>query len=212
MPSWVWLPELLRYRDLETGQFVSADQVRAWSYAAIDAANNAVAEATTQLTTGLLNVGDWETIIRQELKDAYIQDYVLGRGGLGQMTQADWGSVGGMLSDQYRHLDDFAAEIANGELTAAQIQARTEMYFESATEAYERANARSWGVPVDKLPAMPGDGSTQCITNCRCAWEFEETETGWNCYWKVDPDAESCSDCLARGGEWNPYFIPFEEE
>ena len=212
MAEWVWLPDLLRYRDLATGRFLSSDLVRELAGASIDAANDAVAAATELLTGGNLNVGDWQAIIRQELKDSYIQQYILGRGGVGEMTSADWGSIGGMLGEQYRHLDDFAAEIANGELTPGQIAARTDMYFESSTEAYERAHARATGVPADKLPAMPGDGSTQCHTNCRCGWEFEETEDGWNCYWKVDPDAESCPDCLERAGEWNPYFIPFEEE
>lgn len=210
MPAWIWVPEVLRYRNLANGEFVSAETVRGWANAAIDASNNAIATATSQLTNGLLNTGDWQTIIRQELKDAYIQEYLLGKGGLEQMAAADWGSVGGMLSDQYRYLDDFAAEVANGNLTAEQIQARTEMYLESATEAYERGNARAWGIPTDKLPALPGDGTSQCLTRCRCAWEFEELEDGWNCYWRVDPDAESCPDCLERAGAWNPYFIPNE--
>src|SRR5690606_10565793 len=148
MAEWVWLPDLLRYRDLESGRFLSADLVRELAGASIDAANDAVAAATELLTGGNLNVGDWQVIIRQELKDSYIQQYVVGRGGLGEMTSADWGSIGGMLGEQYRYLDDFAAEIANGQLTPGQIEARTDMYFESSTEAYERGHARATGVPV----------------------------------------------------------------
>lgn len=95
------------------------------------------------LASNALTVGDWQTMMRQSLKESYIQQYVSARGGLDMMTQADWGSIGGMLREQYRYLDRFAEDIANGRLTEAQIAARARMYFESAREAHERALERA---------------------------------------------------------------------
>lgn len=209
MAEWVWLPDLGRYRDLNSGRFVSSDQVRAWAQESIAASGNAAREAAGMLANGSLNTGDWEQVIRQELKDEYIRQYVLSKGGVEQMTSQDWGSVGGMLSDQYRYLDAFADQVAEGNLTEGQIAARAEMYFNSANEAWERANARAQGAP--DLPAYPGDGSTECRTNCHCTWDLVQTEDGdWEATWVIDPAAESCPTCIERAQTWNPLILRAE--
>ena len=163
----------------------------------------AVVAATTALTEGV-SLETWQTAMRQEIKDEYIRQYLLGRGGLSQMTQADWGSIGGMLREQYRYLDRFAGEIAEGQLTEGQNKRRSQMYVNSAREAYWRAAGQAHGWP--KLPAYPGDGSTQCLTNCRCVWDVRETKDAWLCYWRLTP-AEHCEDCVARAEMWNPLRI-----
>ena len=94
---------------------------------------------------GVLNAGDFGALFREEIKKEYIRQYLLGIGGRDQMTAADWGSIGGMLREQYRFLDGFLAEIAAGNLTEAQIMARARMYINSAREAYERAHGRVAG-------------------------------------------------------------------
>jgi len=116
-----------------------------------------------------------------------------GRGGLGAMTQADWGSIGGMLKEQYRYLAEFAKAIAEGKLSEAQILARSRMYINSSREAFERAKARvaallnlteemwvlnpqaencpdciyysqqGWKPVAEEFYPVPGDGSTQCL-------------------------------------------------
>lgn len=86
-------------------------------------------------------------------------------------------------------------------LLEKQIAARSQMYMNSSREAFERGKTRAHGVPP--LPAYPGDGQTRCLTNCKCEWVFEPTETGVNCYWKLNP-AEHCDDCLNNAARWNP--------
>jgi len=82
------------------------------------------------------------------------------------------------------------------------------MYMNSAREAFERAKMRSYGIP--DLPAWPGDGSTECLTNCRCSWRFVVVYGGIECYWEIDWDAENCQDCIDRHYMWNPYFAKAE--
>jgi hypothetical protein len=77
------------------------------------------------------------------------------------------------------------------------------MYMRSAREAFERGKMRAWGIP--DLPAWPGDGSTECLTNCRCHWEFEPWQGYINCYWIIDWEAENCQDCIDRYHLWNPW-------
>jgi hypothetical protein len=140
---WVFDSRSARYRDLVTGRYVSSKQVRIWANAEIAASTDRVRTLTQLLTSDRLTVTDWERGMREELRKAYISEYLAGRGGLYRMTQADYGSIGGMLADQYRYLSGFARQIAAGNLTEGQILARVRMYINSAREAYERAHGRS---------------------------------------------------------------------
>ena len=221
MPEWVWLDSSHRYHDLTSGRFVSAEQVRDWSHAAADASGDAATEFARMLDGGQLTLGDWQTVMREEIKDAYVEQYLLGIGGLDNMTQQTWGSVGGMLAEQYHYLDGFAREIATGRLTEGQIARRARMYTNSAVEARSRAHARALGMP--ELPDYPGSGNTVCMTACRCAWEIEEVkdDTGnvvrWNCIWQLNPAEHCTSDesdaqgrprgCIQRAALWNPLVI-----
>lgn len=153
----------------------------------------------------------WVLDFRQSLKETYISEYLVARGGRDAMTQSDWGQLGAMLKQQYRYLDGFANDIASGNLSTdgrlqiKRVRARAQMYFNGSSQAYERGKSNSLGMP--RFPAYPGDGSTQCLTNCGCHWDVTETEEAWLCVWTLGPH-EHCPDCVRRAGEWNPYRIP----
>ena len=143
----------------------------------------------------------------------YIQLGILGRGGRDQMTQSDWGRIGQMLRSQYGYLDGFMDEIANGNLTEGQIRSRLNMYYESAQSSYETMNAITRGLNFRDLPAYPADGTTICLTNCKCYWDYKEifrngVLIGYDCFW-VRTVAESCPDCEERELSWNPISVRF---
>jgi hypothetical protein len=142
--------------------------------------------------------------IKQVLKDTYIDMYVMGKGGRNMMTQADWGSIGGMLREQYRYLDRLMAQVAAGEISFAQLNARLGMYVNSANEALWRGYNSD--LPFS-LPAYPGDGSTPCLTNCQCEWNIVQVEGGYDCYWRLG-EAEHCPVCQERAHDWNPWRWP----
>jgi len=203
---WGWDPGAKRYRDADTGRFMPRADVLAYVDQSIHASGVAANQLVDFVVEGVTSPGDFKTLFRQELKGEYIREYLLGIGGREQMGPRDWGSIGGMLQEQYRHLDDFVAEIAAGELTPEQIAARAEMYVNSSREAYERAHGRNakalemteeqWVVdpakencgdcltyaamgwePIGTFPT-PGDGSTQCMTNCGCQKLYRNPDTG----------------------------------
>jgi hypothetical protein len=154
----------------------------------------------------------WEVDFRGKLKDQYIVQYLAGRGGRDAMTQADWGSIGGMLKKQYGYLSRFTGQIAAGELSEegrlkmGQIRARSTMYFNSAGQAFERGKVASVGPGAPLLPAYPGDGSTRCLSNCGCHWSIEEGRNVWRASWVLGP-TEHCPDCVERASRWNPLRI-----
>lgn len=221
MPEWVWLDSVQQYRDLETGRFLSGETAREWGHLAADASENVISEMSNMLLDGRLNLRDWTLLMRDEIKDAHIQQYLLGRGGIEHMGQADWGSIGGMLSGQYRFLDRFAASIAAGEVTPGDIVRRALMYANAAREAYFRAHARALNMP--RLPDYPGSGNTVCLTNCRCDWDIRTIRDRqgnvlrWECYWRLRPAEHCTSDevdaqgrprgCIQRAQLWNPLVI-----
>lgn len=181
-------------------------QVLSWVQESIDASGVASDQLVDFVVAGVVSSPDFQVLFREELKREYIRQYLLGIGGVEQMTPKDWGSIGGMLREQYRYLPGFAEEIAAGSLKPEQIAARSRMYVNSAREGYGRAHGRNaealgmaeekWELgsteqhcetcvsfaemgwqPIGSLP-FPGDGSTQCLTNCQCVKIYHNPTTG----------------------------------
>jgi hypothetical protein len=206
--AWFWNPTAHRYQWLNgSARFLARATVLEWVETLLSGSASASDTLADLVAGSLLAPSDWFAAMRQEIKDVYIQEYLLGIGGRGRMTQADWGSVGGMIAEQYRWLNGFYDEILAGNLTEAQIAARARMYINSANEAYERAFGRlavkagmdeeSWNLGPVKTEhcddclgyenegwqeigyfPTPGDGSTICLTNCQCHKEYRNSATG----------------------------------
>jgi len=132
---------------------IDASPVKAWA---------------ADVASGRVSVESWHQFMRDEIRRNYIQQYLAGRGGIGKMTFKDWGSIGGMITDQYRYLDKFAGEVAANELGPGTIARRAEMYINSSREAYSRAEKRA----VEES-------------------ELRRKEVRW----VEDPVAEHCTDC-----------------
>lgn len=168
------------YRDTVTGRALSYRTVRQQIGEMIQASQDVQRPLSEMVANGTISPGSWNQAVRQEIKDNYITQYLLGKGGRENMTQADWGSVGGMLGEQYRYLNDFYDEVAAGNLTEGQIYARAQMYINSSREAYETALRRE----------VPNRGYTSH------RWVLSATE--------------NCADCLALAGEgWKDATEPF---
>lgn len=205
MAQWQWYGEPeYKYRD-ERGRFASQAQIWKFGQESIDSSIAKAREAALTMTPG-----DFEKTMRQLIKNEVIRQYVLGAGGQEQLTKADYGSMGGIIADQYRYLDKLIAKFEAGEYTPQKVAALAQMYINSCREAYERANARARGLP--QMPDYPGSGSTKCLTNCRCHWEYHFRKGRWECYWNVARDEASCEPCLDNGAKWSPLLISKEGE
>ena len=206
---WTWDPRAKRYRNTKTGQFIGIEQMNNLRQDFFYMQKQRVASLTTQYNNAEINLHQFESQVKTIIKETYIDMYAMAKGGRNNLTQADWGRIGAMLKQQYGqngYLANFMRQIANGQLSEAQIVARMNMYINSANEAMWRGYASD--LPID-LPAYPGDGSTVCLTNCQCAWDIRPVEGGYDCYWVLGY-AEHCPDCVRRESEWNPYSIRIE--
>lgn len=201
---WVWDTASRRYRDVENGRWISHETVASIRNDLAAFQRTWADTAASAMTRGDWTVRRWELEIRERLKTVYLAEYMLGRGGRNVMTQADYGRVGAMLKEQYDFLRGFALDVQAGLLSEAQIAARTQLYHESAVQAFERGKAVAYSADLI-LPAYPADGRTRCRSRCRCRWSIQETKTRWKAYWRVSARAENCRDCLRRAQEYNPY-------
>lgn len=147
---------------------------------------------------GNLSLQRFQVLYRQGLKDAYVVNLQLARGGARNVTFSDYGRLGNMLKQEYRYFDNFVREIAQGRFSRKYIIARMRMYgrgvgrawelgkfftavetgkaeMRRITKSVERCDdclgyeAMGWQ-PIGSLP-MPGVGSV-CQTNCQCETEY----------------------------------------
>jgi len=209
--TWFYDVVTKRYRDEVSGRTLNQNQVRGLVQQSIDAAANNLSGITSLAGSNQLSPADFNRLMREEIKYSTIRQYALGRGGLAQMGAEDWGSIGGMLADQYRYLGPFSEEIGN--LSEAQIAARAAMYIRSSREAYERAKVRAYGIAVNDLPTYPCMDSI-CLTNCLCHWSIDEVRDdglliGFDAYWNLGSTDRHCSSCVEYAAAYNPYQIRF---
>lgn len=187
------------------GQFVSGNTLRNIRDTWIDSRKG----IGRDLAAGYKQGGDittWVKAMREEIADTTRAQYILARGGLGNMTARDWGILGNHLRGQYQYLNDFASQVvSNPGWSEARIAARAQLYFEASGTMYERGNQEGKGAP--RLPAYPGDGGTACGSNCKCYWDIQEDGSWWLCYWRLRA-AEHCSGCVENAARWSPLTIP----
>lgn len=168
--KYTWAERAARFRDTKTGKFVANELIYKWAQQSIE--TSPAFELAMDLA-GEMSVGDWQLGMRDGIKREYIRQYLAGRGGREQMTQVDWGSIGGSLRDQYRYLDGFAKDVADGKLSKKQIVARSKMYFNSAREAKERGARRAEhdaGKDRVRWVRTPAESCEDCIRLSRSGW------------------------------------------
>jgi hypothetical protein len=198
---WEWNPKSQRYYNTTSGQFLSNAKMLDLRDQFTAAKQGSIRALAGDVASGKISVQEWTLGFRQQVKTTYLDEYILARGGRNNMTQADWGRVGQMVKTQYQYQAQFAADVAAGKLTEPQIAARSSMYINSATQAYEKGRVAGRGMP--SLPQYPGDGNTVCHANCKCNWDIEETDTEWLATWSLGA-AEHCDDCVDLAGRYNP--------
>lgn len=204
MAKFTWDKAAKRFRDSDSGKYLSQEKVESLVEASrVDAAKR-LTNLADQMATESISLDEWEKQFRQIIKQESLIEYGVGRGGFKQMTQSDYGRVGRYLRDQYEYLRNFKKAVAD--LSDAQIKVRSQMYASASKYMYERA--RSVALDIPKLPAYPCDGTSECLINCGCGWDYQKLEGdgNWDCRWKKTKK-ESCPTCIDRADKWNPLQV-----
>lgn len=188
-------------------RLTDAADMRRFSSAQRAASEQRIQALSQRLVDGDVDLTQWHEDMKAELRRAYKEQFVVGKGGDRRGINArEYLALGPELKKQYRYLRRFARAI---EVAAEQdkpidfVVARARLYAKSSQAMFWKT-----AIPVD-LPQTPRDGNTQCLTNCRCYldYDYERDENGAIVavlvYWRLTP-AEHCEDCKKLGREWNP--------
>ena len=200
--AWQYDRRTRRYRNTATGRLLGQKDLARLRDTFTDRLADQAAELGRRLAEGEIDLTNWEGAMREVIKVAHVDLAALGKGGRGQMRPADWGRVGLAIRRQYAYLAGFANE-ATG-MAAGQVATRARMYVGAAATSYERAHAAAWRV---QLPAYPGQDS-ECLVNCRCAWELVDVPGGVRATWHASGDDRTCATCGDRANRWVDLFIP----
>ena len=210
LPGFAWDTRLSggRYRRVlpngALGRIVARDEIVGLLRTVSDASGERFAQMARAAVEGAITPAEFFRAMQSELRALYNSTSALAVGGWNRMTPVEWGRNGRILGlgtkeypvGEYTSLRNFAQDILDGKLTAAQAMARARLYsgkaysrfwaeetlrLQAAGYAEERwldvgderecnrcpeLAARGW-VPIGTLP-NPGDGSTPCLGACRC--------------------------------------------
>jgi hypothetical protein len=169
-----WNARAARYRDPATGRFISRDRVRLEVDRIIEASQRRVLDATQSMRAGTIDVGEWDAVMRQEIKRTQLSTEALLRGGWQQMTPADFGRVGAAVRKQYKFLDNFIAEIRSGKQIAdGTLFNRAKMYPASARVQFhenQTAMLDALGYTEERNVLHPAEHCVGCLDMSALVW------------------------------------------
>lgn len=149
-PSFKWEKQTRRYRNKQTGRFISKEAVYALTASRIELAKSDLDTLGQLLLDGRISLKSWQQQTAETLKILHTQQYLLGVGGQKAIQKADYLEIGRELKNQYQYLRNFAVDLTQGTMTEAQFKARLKMYADAAKVSYfqgEKVAAARAGLP-----------------------------------------------------------------
>lgn len=172
-----------------------------------------IAEMQDDVTTiwqglqgGQLSVDRWQETQARSLLVFHTAAYMMGRDKR-TLTDRERTRLAEWVGDQVTYLNGFADTIDaewNGSTLPPKWLARARSYAGAVRASYWKGRTLGYS-----LPAYPGDGSSECLGNCGCAWSLsvlDEEEGNINAWWVRGKD-DSCPTCIDRASRWAPLRI-----
>jgi hypothetical protein len=196
--NYQWDANAKRYRDERTGTFASQRTVTMLLNRQITVAQKEMRSLGGQLQDGKIDLTEWRDATREQLKILHATQAAKAVGSFDQMSQVEWGRVGGKLKFQYARLENLAVQIDDGtQPLDGRFAQRVAMYAQSGYATFaetERSSAADRGMTEERrvlgnaehcddcveyaaqgwqpLGTLPRIGDSVCLVNCRCHFEF----------------------------------------
>ena len=129
---------------------------------------------TNQLLNLNMLVSDWETEMISSIRDVSVTQYAIGVGGVGRLTQRDYGIIGREMRFQIEKLRAFSGEILSGDLTDGQIRDRARKYFKRTRTLYERGRLeghRNNGFRWERRYKPAKESCAECVSYFAMGWQ-----------------------------------------
>lgn len=155
------------------GQFISAEAVTALTESYIEQQKAEVQKLADRLSSGDISVSQWESLTASVLKEMHVNSYLLGRGGLAQVTGKDLQAMSVLTRAQYKYLRGFTKDIQSGTLTEAQFRARLNLYVDAiypSKEAGRQAGHEAEGFRWQRDTLNATESCEECISIAQLGW------------------------------------------
>lgn len=179
------------YRD-HRGRIISRDSVMAEIGRYID--KQRIRDVTRRLQNQELSIGQWESTMREMIKDGHANAVMAEVGGRENMTRADWLRAGRHVKREYSYLSQWSRELASGQApTDGRMLSRSDLYGEAVYITHMRE------------VAMTMDGSSEYTqersildsgVEAHCHSCIEEANKGWVQKGSLKPIGSR--DCFSR--------------
>ena len=171
-----------------------------------DLFNSEIQRINERLVDGSIGVEAWYESVRKEISAGHVSTYSAGRSGAwSSITFQEWGRLGQRIRRQNQFLQGFADELRKQDpetYSLKYLNNRVGLYGSNFRESLESGIARDRGLDPSVLPAIPGDGSTRCLTRCKCRWTIRPAgRDRFVISWRLG-NAEHCSTCNNRADDW----------
>lgn len=193
--TYTYSRRLGRYRDAQTGRFISDRAVRDGVDNLADLASTRMAGHTRNMQAGTTTLADWQAQMLAEIKATHVAAGVAAHGGRAQMSPSDWGRVGQRVRAEYGYLRQMTADIASGKQPLdGRLVARAQQYGQASRVTFEAIKAsddKARGMTVERnvlhgrdhcgecpklsergwvtIGSLPPIGSRDCRVNDRCS-------------------------------------------
>jgi hypothetical protein len=150
-----------------------------------------------------MSVSTWRNAFAREMKALHQQALAAGDPTINNDRRATT-YIDQVMEAQLGFLDKWTVEIQAAPEFDEGWVARSALYALSVKQDY-------WtGVThFLPLPAMPGDGTSQCLGNCGCRWDIvwlDEAHMDADAYWRLGK-SDTCQTCKIRAADWAPLQI-----
>lgn len=164
------------------GRFISAFELDSLAISEKTRLATKLERLSKQLTTEKISLGQWENSLAEELKLSHIRLTILASGGKKRTGLNAYGIAGRNLKKEYKLLNNFAHQIAEGKLSKKQVIARSKLYAQSTLQTYYEV------------------------------YQYNKLNEGFKSGWRsVDPMAKHCAQCptyVTRGWEDIKKIVP----
>lgn len=166
-------PSSHRYRDTETGRFVKVADVTRLIDAEVNRLEVRLKGHARLLASGKIDIAEFQTRMALSLKESHLRNAAVGAGGVKQLTPTHYGKVGAELKKQYKFLNGFGQDLADGKLTPEQAIRRAGSYAKSAKTSFFQAEFTSrgkYGFYVKRLLDAQSHHCASCISYQQLQW------------------------------------------
>ena len=203
LPNDKWNEASRRYIGRD-GRFVKFNKIRGALDEFITVTTDSMELVSRQLIASEISLAEWQTTMMQLSKEANLAGGALESGGWYQMGPEEFGRVGGKMKQEYKFLQNFAEEIADGRQPLnGNLSRRARLYGEQGRVTYydhAKVSAKKDGFDEESSVLTPADhcdecvgedkrgfvrlgditpiGSRECLSNCKCFMKYRNSRTG----------------------------------